>query len=63
MIVTGSNLYLVPLKVQIYISLNELVSAPYKYRIFNLTLKPNFSKTTRQKLKVKLYSDRARSVL
>ena len=34
----------------------ELVSVPYS----NQTLKTNFSKTTRQNLKVKLYSKRAR---
>ena len=37
----------------------NFLAAPY----LNLNLKPNFSITTRQKLKVKLYSDRARSVL
>ena len=42
-----------------YSSLSELVSAPY----LNLNLKPNFSITTRQKLKVKLYYDREKPVL
>ena len=39
----------------IYSCFPELVTVPYP----NQTFKTNFSKTTRQKLKVKLYSDRA----
>ena len=46
----------------VYGTFSELVSAPYAYRILTY-LKPNFSITTRQKLKVKLYYDRSRSVL
>ena len=40
----------------VYSTFDELVSAPYS----NQTSGTNFSKTTRQKLKVKVYSDRAR---
>ena len=43
-----------------YSSFSELVSVPYVYRIVT---KPDFSIIIRQKFKLKLYSDRARSVL
>ena len=40
-------------------SFSQLFRAPY----LNQTLKPNFSRTTGPKLKVKLYSDRAKLAL
>ena len=43
-----------------YSTFAELVFVPYHTVPYpNQTLKANFSKTTRQKLKAKLYSDRA----
>ena len=68
-------MHIVPLKSRVYGSLffyffificlnNTVISANlFPYRMCNVTLKLNFSITSRQKLKIKLYSDRARLAL